>query len=36
MTVTSLPQLTLPAHQVPALAEDVILGVDTHKDIQPL
>lgn len=33
MTVTSLPHLVLPAQHVPALAEDVILGVDTHKDI---
>lgn len=33
MTVTSLPHPALPAQRVPALAEDVILGVDTHKDI---
>ncbi len=33
MTVTSLPYPTLPAQHVPALAEEVILGVDTHKDI---
>lgn len=32
MTITSLPHPALPAH-VPALAEDVILGVDTHKDV---
>ncbi|MFD7017395.1 transposase, partial [Streptomyces sp. NPDC059928] len=36
MTVTSMPQSTLPAQPVPAPAEeteDVILGVDTHKDV---
>ncbi|MCX5377569.1 IS110 family transposase [Streptomyces sp. NBC_00091] len=33
MTVTSMPQPTLPAQQVPGAAEEVILGVDTHKDI---
>ncbi|MFD4144341.1 IS110 family transposase [Streptomyces sp. NPDC058572] len=33
MTVTSLPQPTLPTQPVPAPAEDVILGVDTHKDV---
>ncbi|MFJ9446957.1 IS110 family transposase [Kitasatospora sp. NPDC101235] len=33
MTITSLPCPALPAQHVPALAEDVILGVDTHKDI---
>ncbi|RPK32543.1 IS110 family transposase [Streptomyces sp. ADI93-02] len=33
MTVTSMPQPTLTAQHVPPLAEDVILGVDTHKDI---
>ena len=34
MTVTSMPQPTLPAQRVPApVAEDVILGVDTHKDV---
>ena len=33
MTVTSMPQPTLPAQRVPGPAEEVILGVDTHKDI---
>lgn len=36
MTVASMPQLTLPAQPVPTPAEeaeDVILGVDTHKDV---
>lgn len=33
MTVTSIPQPTLPAQRVPEPAEDVILGVDTHKDV---
>lgn len=36
MTVTSMPQPTLPAQRVPTPAEeaeDVILGVDTHKDV---
>ncbi|MET9971729.1 transposase [Streptomyces sp. NPDC006356] len=36
MTVASMPQPTLPAQPVPAPAEeaeDVILGVDTHKDV---
>ncbi|UQA97455.1 IS110 family transposase [Streptomyces halobius] len=33
MTVTSMPQPTLPAQRVPDAAEEVILGVDTHKDI---
>ena len=33
MTVTSLPRLALRTPRVPDLAEDVILGVDTHKDI---
>lgn len=33
MTVTSMPQPTLPAQRIPAPAEEVILGVDTHKDI---
>ncbi|WP_328760969.1 MULTISPECIES: IS110 family transposase [unclassified Streptomyces] len=33
MTVTSLPHPTTTTQHVPALAEDVILGVDTHKDI---
>lgn len=28
-----MPQPTLPAQRVPAQAEDVILGVDTHKDV---
>ncbi|MFK0224106.1 IS110 family transposase [Streptomyces vinaceus] len=33
MTVTSLPHHILTTQHVPPLAEDVILGVDTHKDI---
>ncbi|MER5201341.1 IS110 family transposase [Streptomyces sp. NPDC002755] len=33
MTVTSLPQPTLSAQSEEPLAEDVILGVDTHKDV---
>jgi transposase len=33
VTVTSLPQFPLPAQHVPAPTEDVVLGVDTHKDI---
>lgn len=33
MTVTSMPQPTLPTQHAPDLAEDVILGVDTHKDV---
>ncbi|WP_424921750.1 IS110 family transposase [Streptomyces sp. wa1] len=33
MTVTSLPHPDLPVQRIPALAEDVILGVDTHKDV---
>jgi hypothetical protein len=33
VTVTSLPQPTLPAQSEEPLVEDVILGVDTHKDV---
>ncbi|MBP2047950.1 transposase [Streptomyces griseochromogenes] len=33
MTSTSIPQPTLPAQLEEPLAEDVILGVDTHKDV---
>ncbi|MEV8393511.1 MULTISPECIES: transposase [unclassified Streptomyces] len=33
MTVAGMPQSTLPAQRVPDPAEDVILGVDTHKDV---
>ncbi|MFF1569688.1 IS110 family transposase [Streptomyces sp. NPDC058293] len=33
MTVTSMPQFALTPQHVPDLAEDVILGVDTHKDV---
>lgn len=33
MIITSLPQPTLPAQPEELLAEDVILGVDTHKDV---
>ncbi|MFF4402734.1 hypothetical protein [Streptomyces sp. NPDC001480] len=33
MTVTSMPQTTLPAQSEHPLAEDVVLGVDTHKDV---
>lgn len=33
MTATSLPHPILTTQHVPALTEDVILGVDTHKDI---
>jgi transposase len=33
VTVTSLPQPTLPAQSEEPPAEDVILGVDTHKDV---
>lgn len=33
MTVTSMPQTTLPAQSEQPLAEDVVLGVDTHKDV---
>ncbi|MGP4091723.1 IS110 family transposase [Streptomyces sp. KR55] len=33
MTVTSMPQPALPAQQAEQPAEDVILGVDTHKDV---
>ncbi|WP_432190226.1 IS110 family transposase [Streptomyces sp. Tue6028] len=33
MTIISLPKPTLPAHQDEPPAEDVILGVDTHKDV---
>ncbi len=33
MTVTSMPQPTLHAQRVPGPAEEVILGVDTHKDV---
>ncbi|MEU9496889.1 IS110 family transposase [Streptomyces sp. NPDC048215] len=33
MTITSMPQPTLPAQPEESLAEDVILGVDTHKDV---
>ncbi|MFJ3763024.1 transposase [Streptomyces sp. NPDC090080] len=33
MTVTSMPQTTLPAQSDQRLAEDVVLGVDTHKDV---
>ncbi|MFJ2006667.1 hypothetical protein [Streptomyces chartreusis] len=33
MTVTSMPQFALPPQHVPDLPEDVVLGVDTHKDI---
>lgn len=28
-----MPQPTLPAQRVPDLAEEVVLGVDTHKDV---
>lgn len=33
MTITSMPQPILPAQPEEPLAEDVILGVDTHKDV---
>lgn len=33
MTITSMPQPTLPAQPEDPLVEDVILGVDTHKDV---
>ncbi len=33
MTVTSMPQTILPAQSEQQPAEDVILGVDTHKDV---
>lgn len=33
MTVTSMPRTTLPVQPEEAPAEDVILGVDTHKDV---
>lgn len=33
MTITSMPQPTLPAQPEEPLVEDVILGVDTHKDV---
>ncbi|MEU5538470.1 IS110 family transposase [Streptomyces sp. NPDC020362] len=33
MTITSMPQPTLPAQLEEPPAEDVILGVDTHKDV---
>jgi hypothetical protein len=33
VTVTSMPQPTMPAQQAAQVAEDVILGVDTHKDV---
>ncbi|MDQ1005557.1 transposase [Streptomyces sp. V4I23] len=33
MTVTSMPQPTLPAQRVPDPVEEVVLGVDTHKDV---
>ncbi|WP_406486115.1 IS110 family transposase [Streptomyces phaeochromogenes] len=33
MTITSMPQPTLPAPSEKPLAEDVILGVDTHKSV---
>ncbi|MDN3263271.1 transposase [Streptomyces sp. CSDS2] len=33
MTIASMPQPTLPAQPEEPLAEDVILGVDTHKDV---
>ena len=34
MTITSMSQPTLPAQSEEAPAEDVILGVDTYKDVQ--
>ncbi|GAA2610633.1 hypothetical protein GCM10010424_74010 [Streptomyces lienomycini] len=33
MTIASMPQPTLPAQPEEPLLEDVILGVDTHKDV---
>ncbi|MFF1741000.1 hypothetical protein [Streptomyces mirabilis] len=33
MTVTSMPRPTLPAQRVPDAAEEVVLGVDTQKDV---
>ncbi|MDQ1013097.1 hypothetical protein QFZ82_007582 [Streptomyces sp. V4I23] len=33
MTLTSMPQPTLPAQRAAQPAEDVILGVDAHKDV---
>ncbi|MFE1559075.1 IS110 family transposase [Streptomyces sp. NPDC058734] len=33
MTITSMPQPTLPAQREVPSPEDVILGVDTHKDV---
>ncbi|MFJ8762969.1 IS110 family transposase [Streptomyces cyaneofuscatus] len=33
MTIVSLPQPTLPAHSDEPPAEDIILEVDTHKDV---
>lgn len=33
MTVTSMPQPPLPTQRAAQPAEDVILGVDTHKDV---
>lgn len=33
MTVTSMPLPTLHAQRVPGSVEEVILGVDTHKDV---
>lgn len=33
MTVTSMPQTILPERAEEPPAEDVILGVDTHKDV---
>ncbi|MFB7294196.1 transposase [Actinacidiphila glaucinigra] len=33
MAVTSMPHPTLPTQHAPDLSEDVILGVDTHKDV---
>ncbi len=32
MTATSMPQTTLPVQQL-SVAEEVVLGVDTHKDV---
>jgi hypothetical protein len=33
VTVTSMPQPTLPAQRVEDPDEEVVLGVDTHKDV---
>jgi transposase len=33
VTITSMPQPTLPERPEAPLAEDVVLGVDTHKDV---